>query len=78
MGSGGGYRGGRDDGGESGASGSGSPRHRATTQLTEPQETRIVRDRDDEFQMMRHVVLLLFLCGSMIVVGPLFITNVLK
>ncbi|KAK3853959.1 hypothetical protein Pcinc_018287 [Petrolisthes cinctipes] len=66
MGGSGGYRG-REDGGESGGSGNGSPRHRATTQLTEPQETRIVRDRDDEFQMMRHVVLLLFLCGSMIV-----------
>ncbi|XP_053656255.1 lysosomal cholesterol signaling protein isoform X2 [Cherax quadricarinatus] len=38
-----------------------------TSQLTEPQETTIVRDRDDEFQMMRHVVLLLLLCGSMIV-----------
>ncbi|KAG0722565.1 Integral membrane protein GPR155 [Chionoecetes opilio] len=35
--------------------------------LTEPEETTIVRDRDDEFQMMRHVVLLLLLCGSMIV-----------
>ncbi|XP_050702655.1 LOW QUALITY PROTEIN: integral membrane protein GPR155-like [Eriocheir sinensis] len=35
--------------------------------LTEPEEVGIVRDRDDEFQMMRHVVLLLFLCGSMIV-----------
>lgn len=39
--------------------------------LTEPEETSIVRDRDDEFQMMRHVVLLLFLCGSMIVVSAL-------
>ncbi|XP_042861951.1 integral membrane protein GPR155-like [Penaeus japonicus] len=42
-------------------------RHVSSTQLTEPEETTIVRDRDDEFQMMRHVVLLLFLCGSMIV-----------
>ncbi|XP_018027318.1 integral membrane protein GPR155 [Hyalella azteca] len=38
-----------------------------TTRLTIPQESSILRDRDDEFQMMRHVVLLLFLCGSMIV-----------
>nr|XP_027225362.1 integral membrane protein GPR155-like isoform X1 [Penaeus vannamei] len=42
-------------------------RHVSSAQLTEPEETMIVRDRDDEFQMMRHVVLLLFLCGSMIV-----------
>lgn len=42
-------------------------RYVSTSQLTEPEETTIVRDRDDEFQMMRHVVLLLFLCGSMIV-----------
>lgn len=40
----------------------------AANRLRLPQESRpIVRDRDDEFQMMRHVVLLLFLCGSMIV-----------
>ena len=38
-------------------------------QLIRPQENEIIRDRDDEFQMMRHVVLLLFLCGSMIVVN---------
>lgn len=43
-------------------------RSSSSSQLTEPEETSIVRDRDDEFQMMRHVVLLLFLCGSMIVV----------
>ncbi|XP_066945138.1 lysosomal cholesterol signaling protein isoform X2 [Macrobrachium rosenbergii] len=42
-------------------------RYASTSQLTEPLETTIVRDRDDEFQMMRHIVLLLFLCGSMIV-----------
>ena len=40
-----------------------------STRLTQPLESRIIRDRDDEFQMMRHVVLLLFLCGSMIVVS---------
>ncbi|KAK7068809.1 hypothetical protein SK128_020429, partial [Halocaridina rubra] len=42
-------------------------RYASSSQLTEPQEITIVRDRDDEFQMMRHIVLLLFLCGSMIV-----------
>ncbi|XP_076059011.1 integral membrane protein GPR155 homolog anchor isoform X2 [Oratosquilla oratoria] len=42
-------------------------RYVSSTQLTEPEESLILRDRDDEFQMMRHVVLLLFLCGSMIV-----------
>nr|XP_045596730.1 integral membrane protein GPR155-like isoform X2 [Procambarus clarkii] len=45
----------------------GDQRNLLVSQLTEPEETTIVRDRDDEFQMMRHVVLLLFLCGSMIV-----------
>ncbi|KAF2359702.1 Membrane transport protein [Trinorchestia longiramus] len=39
----------------------------SVTRLTIPQESTILRDRDDEFQMMRHVVLLLFLCSSMIV-----------
>jgi hypothetical protein len=36
-------------------------------QLTKPEEIGIVRDRDDEFQMLRHVVLLLLLCASMFV-----------
>ena len=35
--------------------------------LTEPEEVNIVRDRDDEYQMLRHVVLLLILCCSMFV-----------
>lgn len=38
------------------------------SQLTEPEEIGIVRDRDDEFQMLRHIILLLLLCGSMFVV----------
>ncbi|CAG0909554.1 unnamed protein product, partial [Cyprideis torosa] len=33
----------------------------------EPQEREILRDRDDEYQILRHIVLLLFLCLSMIV-----------
>jgi hypothetical protein len=35
----------------------------------EPEEMGIVRDRDDEFQILRHVVLLLFLSTSMLVVS---------
>lgn len=42
-------------------------RNSSLNQLTDPEENGIVRDRDDEFQMMRHIVLLLFLCASMIV-----------
>ncbi|CAL4069876.1 unnamed protein product, partial [Meganyctiphanes norvegica] len=42
-------------------------RQASLNQLTDPEENGIVRDRDDEFQMMRHIVLLLFLCASMIV-----------
>ncbi|XP_045108843.1 integral membrane protein GPR155-like isoform X3 [Portunus trituberculatus] len=60
RGGGGGSSGGEED---SGMGGEGVARF----PLTEPEETGIVRDRDDEFQMMRHVVLLLLLCGSMIV-----------
>ena len=38
-------------------------------QLTEPEECAIVRDRDDEFQILRHVVLMLALGCSMFVVS---------
>lgn len=44
-----------------------NPRKRVTRQLTEPEELTIVRDRDDEFQIMRHVILLLALSSSMFV-----------
>lgn len=40
-----------------------------TSRLTEPEESRIVRDRDDEFQITRHIGLLLTLCFSMFVVS---------
>ena len=40
---------------------------RVSQQLTEPEECAIVRDRDDEFQIMRHVILLLALGCSMFV-----------
>lgn len=43
-------------------------KYRTRNQLTEPEEIGIVRDRDDEFQMLRHIILLLLLCGSMFVV----------
>jgi len=46
-----------------------NPRKRVTRQLTEPEESTIVRDRDDEFQIMRHVILLLALLSSMFVVS---------
>ncbi|XP_021950434.1 integral membrane protein GPR155 isoform X2 [Folsomia candida] len=42
-------------------------RYRQTNYLTEPEEIGIVRDRDDEFQMLRHIILLLLLCSSMFV-----------
>ncbi|CAL8138044.1 unnamed protein product [Orchesella dallaii] len=42
-------------------------KYRSRSQLTEPEEIGIVRDRDDEFQMLRHIILLLLLCGSMFV-----------
>ncbi|XP_046451325.1 integral membrane protein GPR155-like isoform X2 [Daphnia pulex] len=38
-----------------------------SSRLTEPEESRIVRDRDDEFQITRHVGLLLTLSFSMFV-----------
>lgn len=44
-----------------------NPRKRVTRQLTEPEESAIVRDRDDEFQIIRHVILLLALACSMFV-----------
>lgn len=44
-------------------------RYRQTNYLTEPEEIGIVRDRDDEFQMLRHIILLLLLCSSMFVVS---------
>jgi len=44
-------------------------RYRANNQLTEPEEMGILRDRDDEFQMLRHIILLLFLSISMFVVS---------
>jgi len=44
-------------------------KYKALNQLTEPEEIGIVRDRDDEFQIFRHVLLLLLLCGSMFVVS---------
>jgi hypothetical protein len=44
-------------------------RYRQVNYLTEPEEIGIVRDRDDEFQMLRHIILLLFLCSSMFVVS---------
>lgn len=47
-------------------------KYRSRSQLTEPEEIGIVRDRDDEFQMLRHIILLLLLCGSMFVVRLLF------
>ena len=40
-----------------------------TSRLTEPEESGIVRDRDDEFQITRHIGLLLTLCFSMFVVS---------
>ncbi|KAL7635357.1 UNVERIFIED_CONTAM: hypothetical protein RMT77_014424 [Armadillidium vulgare] len=40
---------------------------RSVRNLTEPEELVILRDKEDEYQIMRHVVLLLLLCGSMIV-----------
>lgn len=43
-------------------------RYRTFRQLTEPEEVTLVRDRDDEFQTLRHIVLLLVLSGSMFVV----------
>lgn len=42
-------------------------RYRAFRQLTEPEEVTLVRDRDDEYQTLRHVVLLLVLSCSMFV-----------
>lgn len=45
-----------------------SARKPTTRRLTEPEECAIVRDRDDEFQIMRHVTLLLALSFSMFVV----------
>ncbi|RXG72841.1 Integral membrane protein [Armadillidium vulgare] len=38
-----------------------------TQTRSEPEELVILRDKEDEYQIMRHVVLLLLLCGSMIV-----------
>jgi len=46
-----------------------SSRKPITRRLTEPEECGIVRDRDDEFQIMRHVTLLLALSFSMFVVS---------
>lgn len=43
-------------------------RYRTFRQLTEPEEVTLVRDRDDEYQTLRHVVLLLVLSCSMFVV----------
>jgi hypothetical protein len=45
-----------------------SSRKPLTRRLTEPEECGIVRDRDDELQIMRHVTLLLALSFSMFVV----------
>jgi len=45
-----------------------APRKPITRRLTEPEELGIVRDRDDEFQIVRHVTLLLALSFSMFVV----------
>jgi len=42
-------------------------RYRTFRQLTEPEEVTLVRDRDDEYQTLRHVVLLLVLSCSMFV-----------
>jgi len=42
-------------------------KYRSYQSLTEPEELTIVRDRDDEYQVLRHVVLLLLLCMSMVV-----------
>ncbi|GAB6023980.1 hypothetical protein CHUAL_008706 [Chamberlinius hualienensis] len=42
-------------------------KYRSYQTLTEPEEMTIVRDRDDEYQVLRHVVLLLLLCLSMLV-----------
>ena len=47
-------------------------RYRAFRQLTEPEEVTLVRDRDDEYQTLRHVVLLLVLSCSMFVVISTF------
>lgn len=44
-----------------------APRKPITRRLTEPEELGIVRDRDDEFQIVRHVTLLLALSFSMFV-----------
>ena len=44
-------------------------RYKSMNTLTEPAEIGIVRDRDDEFQMTRHIVMLLLLCSSMFVVS---------
>ena len=51
-------------------------RSRSVHQLTEPEEVNIVRDRDDEYQMLRHVVLLLILCCSMFVVSQHLCTGI--
>ena len=52
-----------------------NPRKRVTRQLTEPEESAIVRDRDDEFQIIRHVILLLALACSMFVVSRIQINS---
>jgi len=52
---------------EDGSNGTMNLGKRVTRQLTEPEESNIVRDRDDEFQIMRHVLLLLVLGCSMFV-----------
>jgi hypothetical protein len=44
-------------------------RYRTMNRLTEPEEVGIVRDRDDEFQVLRHQILLLLLSVSMFVVS---------
>ena len=48
-----------------------SKRKRLSMQLTEPEEFTIVRDRDDEFQILRHVILLLAMGCSMFVVSQI-------
>lgn len=47
-------------------------RYRNTNQGTELEEIGMVRDRDDEYQMLRHVVLLLCLSVSMFMVNLYF------
>lgn len=44
-------------------------KYRQSNYLTAPEEIGIVRDRDDEYQMLRHLILLLMLCISMFIVS---------